>query len=41
MDLGAAFTTQFAAETRRRESEDCVEGPRAFVEKRAPRWKGK
>jgi crotonobetainyl-CoA hydratase/dehydration protein DpgD len=41
MDLGTAFTTQFAAETRRRESEDCAEGPLAFVEKRMPLWKGK
>jgi len=41
MDLATAFATRFAAETRRRESEDCIEGPRAFVEKRAPLWKGK
>lgn len=41
MELGTAFATQFDAETRRRESEDCSEGPLAFVEKRAPVWKGK
>jgi crotonobetainyl-CoA hydratase/dehydration protein DpgD len=41
MDLATAFTTEFSAETIRKKSEDCTEGPRAFVEKRAPLWKGK
>ncbi len=39
MDLATAFATSFASEEKRRNSLDCVEGPRAFVEKRAPCWK--
>lgn len=40
MDIETAFATSFASEEKRRHSLDCIEGPRAFVEKRAPCWKG-
>lgn len=40
MDLATAFTTSYASEEKRRNSLDCMEGPRAFVEKRDPCWKG-
>jgi crotonobetainyl-CoA hydratase/dehydration protein DpgD len=33
--------TLYEWETRRRTSQDAVEGPRAFAEKRAPNWQGK
>ena len=39
--LREAFTTEYATETLRRESTDALEGPRAFAEKREPRWQGK
>ncbi len=39
--LREAFTTEYATETLRRESADALEGPRAFAEKREPRWQGK
>ena len=38
MPLEAAFATPFEWERRRMHSEDAVEGPRAFAEKREPRW---
>jgi dehydration protein DpgD len=40
LTLEAAFQTEFKWETARRQSADCEEGPRAFVEKREPRWRG-
>nr|WP_199815193.1 enoyl-CoA-hydratase DpgD [Streptomyces novaecaesareae] len=40
MPLAEAFGTRFAWEDRRRRSRDAVEGPRAFAEKREPRWTG-
>lgn len=38
--LAAAIEAEYPAATEMLESEDAVEGPRAFAEKRAPRWKG-
>ncbi|MGW4651158.1 enoyl-CoA-hydratase DpgD [Kitasatospora sp. NPDC004289] len=40
MPLEEAFTTEFGWEQRRRFSEDAIEGPRAFAERREPRWQG-
>jgi enoyl-CoA hydratase/carnithine racemase len=39
--LSEAFTTEYEAETLRRESSDALEGPRAFAEKRDPQWQGR
>jgi enoyl-CoA hydratase/carnithine racemase len=36
-----ALATTFEWEQRRMHSEDAVEGPRAFAEKREPRWRGR
>ncbi|MFF8988882.1 enoyl-CoA-hydratase DpgD [Streptomyces sp. NPDC014983] len=36
-----AFATRYVWEERRMHSEDALEGPRAFAEKRPPRWQGK
>lgn len=41
MPLDQAFTTEFGWEQRRRTSQDAVEGPRAFAEKRDPQWSGR
>ncbi|TQF01259.1 enoyl-CoA hydratase [Kitasatospora acidiphila] len=40
MPLEQAFATRFPWEERRMHSADALEGPRAFVEKREPRWQG-
>jgi enoyl-CoA hydratase/carnithine racemase len=40
MPLEQAFSTRYLWEERRRYSQDAVEGPRAFVEKRDPVWLG-
>ena len=39
--LAQAFYTPYEAEKLRLRSEDSIEGPRAFAEKRTPVWKGK
>ena len=36
--LREAITTIYPAQQRNLESEDYIEGPRAFAEKRPPRW---
>ena len=41
MSLPEAAKARYEWETRRRSAEDSVEGPRAFAEKRAPRWTGR
>ena len=40
-DLAAAMRRKYPAAERMLASEDAVEGPRAFAEKRAPRWQGR
>jgi crotonobetainyl-CoA hydratase/dehydration protein DpgD len=41
LPLEQAFATRYAWEERRMHSQDAQEGPRAFVEKRPPRWTGR
>jgi dehydration protein DpgD len=41
MPLDQAFATRFEWEQRRMNSEDAVEGPRAFAERRDPVWRGR
>ncbi|MGW7518019.1 enoyl-CoA-hydratase DpgD [Streptomyces sp. NPDC054796] len=41
MPLEEAFTATYTWEERRRRSDDAVEGPRAFAEKREPVWTGR
>ncbi|MBT5812464.1 MAG: enoyl-CoA hydratase [Rhodospirillaceae bacterium] len=38
--LEQAITTEYPARTALNESEDFIEGPKAFAEKRPPKWKG-
>jgi crotonobetainyl-CoA hydratase len=40
-DLAAAMRRKYPAAERMLASEDAIEGPRAFAEKRAPRWRGR
>lgn len=40
LSVEEAFATTFEWETVRRHSADCREGPKAFAEKRPPRWRG-
>ena len=41
MSLGDAITHSFHGQRVMSQSEDTVEGPRAFAEKREPNWKAK
>ncbi|MFZ2979755.1 MAG: enoyl-CoA hydratase-related protein, partial [Sphingobium sp.] len=39
--LGEAMAATYPAEEIRKTSQDSIEGPRAFAEKRAPQWTGR
>ncbi len=41
LPLEAAMNNSYYLNQMMRESEDYIEGPKAFAEKREPRWKGK
>lgn len=41
LPMERAFATRYVWEERRMHSEDALEGPRAFAEKRPPRWRGR
>jgi dehydration protein DpgD len=40
LSLEQAFSAHYPAEDLRRTSQDCKEGPLAFVERRSPQWRG-
>ena len=40
-ELPAAIDARYPAAERMLASEDAIEGPRAFAEKRKPRWRGR
>ena len=39
--LAQAYYTRYATNRLREQSDDALEGPRAFAEKRAPNWTGR
>jgi crotonobetainyl-CoA hydratase/dehydration protein DpgD len=41
LSLRDAFCARYEAEEIRLKSDDCKEGPLAFIEKRAPNWVGR
>jgi enoyl-CoA hydratase/carnithine racemase len=41
LSIGDAFAHTYSWDDRRRTSDDAIEGPRAFAEKRPPRWTGR
>ena len=41
MSMEEAMSTRFEGQERMTGTEDMIEGPRAFAEKRPPQWKGR